>query len=40
MHDEANIRLIDAHSERDGGRDHAHVVAQKCILVLCALGIC
>src|SRR5206468_9602647 len=29
MHDEADIRFIDAHSERDRGSDHAHVVSQR-----------
>ena len=38
MHNKTHIRFVDAHSERDGGRDHAHVVAQKCILMFCALG--
>jgi hypothetical protein len=40
MHDEADIRFIDAHSERNRGSDHAYVIAQKCILMPCALGIC
>src|SRR5262245_7616710 len=39
MNNKTHVRFIDTHSERDGGSDHAHVVAQKCILVLCALGI-
>src|SRR5262245_27977396 len=39
MHDEAHIRLIDAHSERDSGSDDAYVLAQKCILMLCSLRI-
>jgi hypothetical protein len=39
MNNKTHVRFIDTHSERDGGSDHALVVAQKCILVLCALGI-
>ena len=34
--DEADVRLVDAHAERDGRADHAHVVAQKKFLMLAA----
>ena len=39
MHNKTHVWFIDAHSERDGGSDHAHVVAQKCILMFCAFHI-
>ena len=39
MHNKTHVRFVDAHSERDRGRDHAHVVAQKCILMFCAFDI-
>src|SRR6516165_6752474 len=40
VHERCDLRFIDAHSERNRGSDHAYVIAQKCILMPCALGIC
>ena len=38
MHHEADVRFVDAHSERDRGSDNAYIIPQKCILVFRALG--
>ena len=35
--DEADVRLVDAHAEGDGGADHPHLVAQEQLLVPRAL---
>src|SRR5438876_1110412 len=35
MDDKTDIRLVDPHSERDRGCDHARVVAKKLFLVSC-----
>ncbi len=40
MHNETDVRLIDAHSERDGCGDHADIVAQERFLMFCALCGC
>src|SRR5438309_613173 len=37
MHDEADIRFVNSHPERDRRRDHACVVAQKKLLMFCSL---
>ncbi len=38
MDDEADVGLVDAHAEGDGGADDAHFVAQEKFLVLGALA--